>query len=479
MQKRRNTAAAPAGEHKSAGQKAVDKFTEMMIARMEEMKAGEWKKGWIDGKSVFGMPQNITGRTYSGSNSFFLQMDAAMNGYRTPVYLTFLQIQKEGAHVNKGATAMPVIYWDFSIQDKDGRRVSSSDYRNMSKEEQEKHTVVPFLKAYSVFNIDQTNLQEANKEKYDKLVEKFLPPEIKDAKGMYVNAALDRLFEKQEWVCPIQVDQIADGAFYSPSRDKIVVPKKEQFHIGETPEETYKDGMEYYSSALHEMAHSTGSPGRLNRVKGDKFGAPKYAKEELVAELTAANVGYAMGFDRRILDNNAAYLDGWISVLKENPKFIVSVMADVNKASAMVLEAVDKQRLALGQDPILDRNREESAGKEQSTKQTPTVKVDTADAPRPTTKEKPSTEEGTRQEAAGPKFDNAAIIKKKNGEYAIRASYQGTQLGMKPVDRETGARYFLLPEGGEKQALLAAELRSKYGKEPSSPVRQESRGVKR
>jgi hypothetical protein len=102
--------------------------------------------------------------------------------------------------------------------------------------------------------------------------------------------------------------------------------------------------MEYYSSALHEMAHSTGTESRLNRVKGDRFGDPKYAKEELVAELTAANTGYALGFDKRILDNNAAYLDGWISVLKENPKFIVSVMADVNKASNMVLEAVDKQR---------------------------------------------------------------------------------------------------------------------------------------
>ncbi len=361
MYKRKNTGSTTSGEHKSAGQKAVDKFTEMMIARMEEMKAGDWKKGWIDGKAVFGMPQNISGRNYSGSNSFFLQMDAAMHGYRTPVYMTFLQIQKEGAHVNKGATAMPVIYWDFTIQDKDGKRVSSSDYRNMSKEEQKQYTVIPFLKAYNVFNVEQTNLEEVNKEKYDKLMARFTAPEIKDAKGMYENAALDRLFERQEWVCPIQVDRQSSSAYYSPSRDRIVVPMKEQFNIGTTPEETYKDGMEYYSSALHEMAHSTGTPERLNRTKGDKFGDEKYAKEELVAELTAANVGYAMGFDKRILDNNAAYLDGWIDVLKENPKFIVSVMADVNKASAMVLEAVDKQRIALGQDPLLDKNKERSA----------------------------------------------------------------------------------------------------------------------
>ena len=458
MQKRRNTSSAFGGEHKTMGQKAVDKFTEMMIARMESMKAGDWKKGWIDGNAVFGMPQNISGRTYSGSNSFFLQMDAAMNGYRTPVYLTFLQIQKEGAHVNKGSEAMPVIYWDFSIQDKDGKRIDRGDYRRLSKEEQAKYTVIPFLKAYHVFNIDQTNLQEVNKEKYDELVAKFQPPTIKDDKGMYVNAALDRLFERQEWVCPIQVDQISSGAFYSPSKDRIVVPMKEQFNMGKTPEEVFKDGMEYYSSALHEMAHSTGTPERLNRVKGDKFGDPKYAKEELVAELTAANVGYAMGFDRRILDNNAAYLDSWIDVLKENPKFIVSVMADVNKASTMVLESVDKQRLALGEEPLLDKNRE----------QMPTAEVSKAKV----------SNSSPEEEHADVQYDSAAIIKKKNGEYAIRATYQGAELGMKPVDRETGAKYFLMPDGKEKQALLAAELTSKYGKGLAKSERQESHHVK-
>ena len=346
MYKKRNTGSGGGGQ--SMADKAIEKFTEMMIDRMERMKAGDWKKGWIDGAAVYGMPQNINGRNYSGSNSFFLQMDSAMHGYKTPVYMTFLQIQKENARINKGAEAMPVIYWDVSIKDANGKRVDRDDYRNMSKEEQDRCTVLPFMKAYHVFNMDQTNLAEVNKAKYDRMVEKFKAPEMRDADGMYVNKALDRLFEKQEWVCPIQYDKVSPNAYYSPSRDIIVVPKKEQFNIGKDKDEIYKDGMEYYSSALHEMAHSTGTEKRLNRVKGDKFGDPKYAKEELVAELTAANTGYSLGFDKRILDNNAAYLDGWISVLKENPKFIVSVMADVNKASNMVLEAVDKQRIALG-----------------------------------------------------------------------------------------------------------------------------------
>ena len=439
MYKKRNTGS---GGGQSMADKAVEKFTEMMIDRMERMKAGDWKKGWIDGEAVYGMPQNINGRNYSGSNSFFLQMDSAMHGYKTPVYMTFLQIQKENARINKGAEAMPVIYWDVSIKDANGKRVDRDDYRNMSRDEQDRCTVLPFMKAYHVFNMDQTNLAEVNKEKYDKMVEQFKAPEMRDAKGMYENKALDRLFEKQEWVCPIQYDKVSANAYYSPSRDIIVVPKKEQFNIGKDKDEIYKDGMEYYSSALHEMAHSTGTENRLNRVKGDRFGDPKYAKEELVAELTAANTGYALGFDKRILDNNAAYLDGWISVLKENPKFIVSVMADVNKASNMVLEAVDKQRIALGEKPILQKGE-------------------------------------SKQDALDDiAFDNGAIIKMKSGEYAVRASYQGTELGMKPIDRETGARYFTLPDGKEKQSLLAQTLSSRYMQDIRNLGQRQSQSVR-
>ena len=442
MYKKRNSDHQVQGDFKSKGQKAIEKFTEMMISRMESMKAGDWKKGWIDG-AVYGMPQNISGRNYSGSNSFFLQLDSAMKGYKTPVYMTFLQIQKENARINRGAEAMPIIYWDFIIQDENGKKVDRGDYRNLSKEERAQLSVKPLLRAYNVFNIDQTNLQEVNKKKYDKILLRFAVPEIKDAKGMYENAAMDRLFEKQEWLCPIQYDQLSDDAYYSPSRDKIVVPKKEQFKIGKTPEEVYKDGMEYYSSALHEMAHSTGTEERLNRIKGDRFGDPKYAKEELVAELTAANVGYAMGFDRRILDNNAAYLDGWISVLKENPKFIISVMADVNKASNMVLEAVDKQRIALGEAPILGKAQEVDSEKGQEVN-----------------------------------FEDGAIIKMKNGDYAVRASYQGMELSMKPIDKETGVRYFMLPEGQEKQHLLNTTLRSSYASDVLDMGRQESKSRK-
>ena len=155
------------------------------------------------------------------------------------------------------------------------------------------------------------------------------------------------MIDKQAWVCKINTVEGA-GAFYSQSKDEITVPMKAQFNIHNTPEETYKDGMEYYSSIVHEMAHSTGVEKRLSRDMEGHFGDKKYAKEELVAELTAAMVGNSMGFDKRILDNNAKYVDGWMDTLKKEPRFILSVMADVNKASHMILDHVDKQRLELG-----------------------------------------------------------------------------------------------------------------------------------
>lgn len=134
----------------------------------------------------------------------------------------------------------------------------------------------------------------------------------------------------------------------------MVLPTKAQFRIHpDDPEECFKDGQEYYGTALHEMAHSTGHPSRLDRLKPAAFGSPEYAKEELVAELTSAMVGNTLGFDRRISDNNVAYLQNWTSALRKEPKFIVTVMADVNKASRIIIENIDKQRIALGEKPLV------------------------------------------------------------------------------------------------------------------------------
>ena len=337
---------------------ALQKFSDMLIARMEQMKESKWKKGWTDGRTAqFGLPQNLVGRPYTGSNAFLCQIHTTMEHYRMPVYLTIKQIRDAGGMIKKGEHSIPIFKWDLRIKDKDGKKLSESDYRNMTKEEQAECTVRPYLKVYNEWNIDQTNLEEVNKEKYDTILKRFKSEPIKDEVGMYKNEAFDNLLKEQSWVCPIEYEKFNESAFYSPKRDQIVVPSKKQFNISNTPEDVFKDGMEFYGTTIHEMAHSTGHESRLGRdgiVKIDQFGSDQYAKEELVAELTSALIGNAMGFDSRIRENNIAYLQNWIGSLKKDPKFLKSVMSDVNKSSKMVLEHIDEQRRKLGEKALLD-----------------------------------------------------------------------------------------------------------------------------
>jgi len=365
---------------KTMAEKAIDRFAQMMVTRLEEMKGQQWEKGWIDGGGrTQGLPQNLSGRRYSGHNDFFLQLHTAINGYDAPVYATYKQIRDAGATVNKGEKAMPVIYWNVTHKDENGQKVSDEAYDAMTKAEQAKVKTIPIMMGYYVWNLQQTNFSEVKPEQYEKLTGQFKAPHVADTKGMYESKEFDAMIDKQAWVCKIKAVEGA-GASYSPSKDEITVPMKAQFKIHDTPEEIYKDGMEYYSSIAHEMAHSTGVEKRLGRDMEGHFGDPKYAKEELVAELTAAMVGNTMGFDKRILDNNAKYVDGWMDTLKKEPRFILSVMADVNKASKMILDHVDAQRLEMGM-KTLQPKEEANNGKTTETKVAPETKMDMAAEP--------------------------------------------------------------------------------------------------
>ena len=150
-----------------------------------------------------------------------------------------------------------------------------------------------------------------------------------------------------------------------------------------------------------------------------------------------------MGFDSRITDNSAAYLDSWIGVLKQEPKFIVSVMADVNKASDMILDHVDKQRLALGEQPYLAKND-------------PLTPV-SADEEMP--------------------FKNAAIVKTRSGDYAIRASYDGVELGLKKVSRKRPKHSSSLRIWKDKEAFLNMTARKTYEPEITMMGRNRNAGT--
>ena len=398
-----------------------------MVTRLEEMKGQQWEKGWIDGGGrTHGLPQNLSGRRYSGHNDFFLQLHTAANGYDVPVYATYKQIKEAGATIAKGEKAMPVIYWNVTHKDENGQKVSDEAYEAMTKAEQEKVKTIPIMMGYYVWNLQQTNF----------------------TKGMYESKEFDAMIDKQAWVCKIKAVEGA-GASYSEARDEITIPMKAQFKIHDTPEEIYKDGMEYYSSIAHEMAHSTGVEKRLGRDMEGHFGDKKYAKEELVAELTAAMVGNTMGFDKRILDNNAKYVDGWMDTLKKEPRFILSVMADVNKASKMILDHVDAQRLEMGM-PALQPKEEANNGKTTEAKVAPETKMDIAAEPIA----KPKTKAEEKAELAK---ETAAVFKDLKEKHSdalllIRKGdfYEAFEEDAKKVAKSTGLKeQHIIKEGFE------------------------------
>lgn len=340
---------------------ALQKLVDRLVERMEDASQSlEWNKGWIQTGHGWGLPRNISGSPYMGMNAFLLSLHAAENGYKMPIYMTHLQAKKEKVHILPGSKSVPVFKWGKNIKDKEGKFVSEEDYHKMSEEQQKECTVYPYLRHFNEFNIDQTNYKEKYPDKYEKLLSNFVDPDRNkaDTNGMYNNEALNKVIEEKDgWICPIVLDP-SEGAFYSPVINSIQIPPKESYrrHEGNS-RETFKDGQSYYSTALHEMAHSTGHESVLKRdgiVKFDGFGSPSYAKEELVAELTAAMVSSTLGFDKRITENSAAYLKGWAAALRKEPKYIISVMSDVNKASRIELEHIDKQRKALGQKSLLE-----------------------------------------------------------------------------------------------------------------------------
>lgn len=317
--------------------KAVEKFAQTMIKTIEGLQQG-WRKGWMS-ETPSGQAQNLSGREYTAMNQFFLLVACSFEGYELPVYATCNQINKEGCHVNKGEQSYPVFFWKFIHKDKNGNNISDKDWEAMTAKEKEECESFPILKYYPVFNLSQTNFAEKHPEKYEKLKEKFSVGKIaEDTDGMYVNDSLDTMFASNSWVCPIYQRRQSD-AYYNRATDVIVLPTKEQFKKNE---DVYTSGMEFYATALHEMAHSTGAPNRLNREKGGRFGDKAYGKEELVAEMTAAMVGHRLGFSTSVTENNAAYLSSWLKTIKQEPKFLISVLSDVSKASNMINEAIEK-----------------------------------------------------------------------------------------------------------------------------------------
>ena len=83
---------------------------------------------------------------------------------------------------------------------------------------------------------------------------------------------------------------------------------------------------------LHELTHWTGSPKRLDRVKGKSFGDDAYAFEELIAELGATFLCAQLGISNDVRPDHAQYIKSWIGKLRSDPKFLFQAASKAQKA---------------------------------------------------------------------------------------------------------------------------------------------------
>lgn len=315
--------------------KAIEQFAQMMVEKMETL-SSDWEKPWFS-TTANGIPQNLSGRPYSRLNELFLFFLCEKHQYQTPVFLTFLQAKNEGIKINKGEKSFPVLFYNFIVKDiATGEKIPFDEYVKLSKDEREDYLVIPFLKQYNVFNLDQTSFAVQFPERFDELLNKLKIPQLNDESGMIACKELDLMLAGKSWLCPIYVEK-GNEAYFSPDLDEIHVPLKAQFKSGES----------FYSALLHEMTHSTGTDNRLNRKFGATFGDDDYGREELVAELTAVLMCRELGISSAISDVNAAYLKGWIETIREEPKYLFSVLTDVGKAAAMIDNNIQTQNKEL------------------------------------------------------------------------------------------------------------------------------------
>lgn len=359
---------------KSSEDRALDRFTDMLIEKIQTLQ-GDWKKPWFSENSTQ-WPKNLSGREYNGMNSLLLMMHAEKEGYKLPVWATFDRIAglnytqgKEGrtpavdkdgeklpvVSINKGEKSFPVFITVFTVVDPETKeKIKYDDYKRMSEEERAKYKVYPKLQVYNVFNVAQTNLQEARPELWKKLEDANSPKKFEQVGEQFSFEPVDRMIKDNLWICPIK-EVKGDNAYFSISRNEIVVPTRQQFINGES----------FYSNLFHEMGHSTGAENQLNRLKpGQTFGSAEYAREELVAELGAALVAQRYGMTKNIKEDSAAYLKSWLNSLHESPDFLKTTLFDVKRSTGMITQRIDK--IALDIEQGIDTAKSESKEEEKS-----------------------------------------------------------------------------------------------------------------
>lgn len=265
-----------------------------------------WRRPW----SATVAPRNLASKKiYRGVNFFLL----SATKYVSPYWLTLRQANELGGSVRKAEHGQIVIFWKV---DKDAVPENDADAENLEEGDKSRRRFV--LRFYRVFNAEQCELPVSVLDKLPK-IETFRHDPIEAAERIIANMPN-----------PPAIEYAGSKAFYSPSADRIALPPRELF-INEE---------EHFGTWGHEAAHSTGHPKRLNResiAEAAPFGSPVYAGEELIAELSAAYLCAEAGISPVIIENEAAYIQGWLAKLKSEKRLIVIAAAQAQKAADYIL----------------------------------------------------------------------------------------------------------------------------------------------
>lgn len=351
---------------KSREDVALETFTDLIINKIETLQ-NDWKKPWFTEGVGARWPKNASGREYNGGNALMLSLQAEKKGYQLPIWMTFDRVNalnfnkgnggkwnpvvdNEGnklphVGVKKGEKGFPVFLTIFSVVNISTKeRIKYDDWKMLSEQERANYNVYPKQQIYSVFNLDQTNIQDARPELFKKFQDmcEIKKPLVNGEE--YTFPPMDKMINENLWICPIKPVR-GDDAYYSISKHEIVIPEKDQF----------KDGESFYSNLFHEMNHSVHSEGYLNLLKPTSFGSKEYSIEELRSELGAAVVASRYGMVKNLKEDSAAYLKSWLDVIKEKPEFLKSIIMDVKRSTNIMTQRIDKVQLAIDEGREIDR----------------------------------------------------------------------------------------------------------------------------
>ena len=256
-----------------------------------------WRSPILGGGTA-GHPKNLaSGKPYRGINVFLLAFTAHERGYGSPNWLTFNQAREAGGCVRKGEKSSMVVFW---------KQHETTDRRTGEP------ATIPVFRYYNVFHVRQCDGVS------DPDAVAFTPTDFRP-----VDRA-DAIVAGFEGKPAIAVG--GTRAFYRPATDTVTLPGSARFVTSEA----------YYSTLFHELAHSTGHPSRLHRdmvATPRPFGSADYGKEELVAEMAAAFLCSAAGIQPATIDNQAAYLAGWLRQIKGDKKLVVSAAGAAQRAA--------------------------------------------------------------------------------------------------------------------------------------------------